>query len=521
MAPIADITGRAFADFEFDAVLPGKDASSRKTLADLRGSDKALVIDFFAPWCKACPAAAQKLDELAAGPLGERTCFLLVCVDGGIDEAVKFAREHGIKRCAVAAVDDDDMPDAYNVSGLPHHVVIGSNGLVAKNYDVSLPGDLEAALGSNNKRSASVGGGYDQAQLSQAPASAAEAGSGKLAAPLSRISAEFIELEKSDPLLMENPRRFVMFPIQYPQVWEMYKKHEASFWTAEEVDLSQDNKDWDNLTDKERYFIKHVLAFFAASDGIVAENLLEQFSSEIQIPEARAFYGFQIAMENIHSETYSLLIEQYIKDPVEKDQVFDAMHTMPPVQQKANWALQWMNRDKSFAERVVAFAAVEGVLFSGSFCAIYWLKKRGLMPGLTFSNELISRDEGLHAEFACMLYGMLQHKLPEDVVHEIIKGAVEVERTFICEALSCDLIGMNSELMTRYIEFVADRLLTALGHSKLFHASNPFDWMELISLQGKTNFFEKRVGEYQKAGVMTPAAGQEDNSRGFALDVDF
>jgi len=339
-------------------------------------------------------------------------------------------------------------------------------------------------------------------------------------APLSRVSAEFRELEKKEPILMENPRRFVMFPIQYPQVWEMYKKHEASFWTAEEVDLSQDNKDWDNLTEKEQFFIKHVLAFFAASDGIVAENLLEQFSTELQIPEARAFYGFQIAMENIHSETYSLLIEQYIKDPAEKDKVFNAMFTMPPVQEKANWALQWMNRENSFAERVVAFAAVEGILFSGSFCAIYWLKKRGLMPGLTFSNELISRDEGLHAEFACLLYGMLENKLPEDVVHDIVRGAVEVERQFICEALSCDLIGMNSELMTRYIEFVADRLLTALGHSKLFKVSNPFDWMELISLQGKTNFFEKRVGEYQKAGVMAGATG-EDDGRGFALDVDF
>jgi len=339
-------------------------------------------------------------------------------------------------------------------------------------------------------------------------------------APLSRVSAEYRELEKTEPLLMENPRRFVMFPIQYPQVWEMYKKHEASFWTAEEVDLSQDNKDWDNLTEKEQFFIKHVLAFFAASDGIVAENLLEQFSTELQIPEARAFYGFQIAMENIHSETYSLLIEQYIKDPAEKDEVFNAMFTMPPVQEKAKWALQWMQRENSFAERVVAFAAVEGILFSGSFCAIYWLKKRGLMPGLTFSNELISRDEGLHAEFACLLYGMLEHKLPEDVVHDIIRGAVDVERQFICEALSCDLIGMNSELMTRYIEFVADRLLTALGHSKLFKVSNPFDWMELISLQGKTNFFEKRVGEYQKAGVMAGATG-EDDGRGFALDVDF
>merc|ERR1712232_671012 len=228
-----------------------------------------------------------------------------------------------------------------------------------------------------------------------------------------------------------------------------------------------------NLTEKERYFIKHVLAFFAASDGIVAENLLSQFSTELQIPEARAFYGFQIAMENIHSETYSLLIEQYIKDPVEKDQVFDAMHTMPPVQAKAEWALQWMNSENSFAERIVAFAAVEGILFSGSFCAIYWLKKRGLMPGLTFSNELISRDEGLHAEFACLMYRSLQNKLPEDVVHDIIRGAVAVERRFICEALSCDLIGMNNELMTRYIEFVADRLLSALGHPKLFNVTNP------------------------------------------------
>jgi ribonucleoside-diphosphate reductase subunit M2 len=336
---------------------------------------------------------------------------------------------------------------------------------------------------------------------------------------MSRVSAEYKELEKEDPLLRENPHRWVMFPIQYPEVWEMYKKHEASFWTAEEIDLSQDNKDWNNLTTAEQHFIKHILAFFAASDGIVLENLSGQFSVEVQIPEARAFYGFQIAMENIHSETYSLLIEQYIKDPVEKDKVFRAIETMPAVEEKANWAVSWMNRDNSFAERIVAFACVEGVLFSGSFCAIYWLKKRGLMPGLTFSNELISRDEGLHAEFACLMYRSLQHQLPEDVVHDMIRGAVAVERKFICEALSCDLIGMNSELMTRYIEFVADRLLTALGHSKIYNVSNPFDWMELISLQGKTNFFEKRVGEYQKAGVMT-STGQED-ARGFSLDADF
>merc|ERR1740120_415450 len=300
----------------------------------------------------------------------------------------------------------------------------------------------------------------------------------------------------------------------------MYKKHEASFWTAEEIDLSQDMKDWERLSESEQHFVKHVLAFFAASDGIVLENLAAQFSTDVQVPEARAFYGFQMAMENIHSETYSLLIEQYIKDPEEKNMVFNAISTMPPIQEKAEWAVQWMNHQNSFAERIIAFAAVEGILFSGSFCAIYWLKKRGLMPGLTFSNELISRDEGLHAEFACLLYGSLQHQLPDDIVHNIIRGAVDVERKFICEALSCDLIGMNTELMTRYIEFVADRLLTALGHSKLFDAVNPFDWMELISLQGKTNFFEKRVGEYQKAGVMASTAGQEE-SKGFSLDADF
>merc|ERR1711937_673438 len=342
---------------------------------------------------------------------------------------------------------------------------------------------------------------------------------GMIPQSVSEISQQYCKLEESDPLLMDNPHRWVMFPIQYPAVWEMYKKHEASFWTAEEVDLSQDNKDWDKLTDAERHFIKHVLAFFAAPDGIVLENLASQFSTEVQIPAARAFYGFQMAMENIHSETYSLLIEQYIRDPAEKEKIFDAIHTMPAVRDKAEWAIGWMNHENSFPERIIAFAAVEGILFSGSFCAIYWLKKRGLMPGLTFSNELISRDEGLHAEFACLLYGMLQHKLPEDVVHEIIRGAVRVEREFICEALSCDLIGMNNDLMTEYIEFVADRLLVALGHSKMFNSKNPFDWMELISLQGKTNFFEKRVGEYQKAGVM--ASGAQEESKAFALDVDF
>jgi len=334
------------------------------------------------------------------------------------------------------------------------------------------------------------------------------------------ISAKYTELEKSDPLLKENPKRWVLFPIQYPTLYEMYKKHEASFWTAEEIDLAQDNKDWNTLAEGEQHFIKSVLAFFAASDGIVLENLASRFSTEIQVPEARAFYGFQMAMENIHSETYSLLIEQYVRDPDEKDKIFDAIHTMPAIKEKAEWAVTWMNGTNCFAERIIAFAAVEGVLFSGSFCAIYWLKKRGLMPGLTFSNELISRDEGLHAEFACMVYSMLQNKLPDETVHNIIRGAVDVERRFICEALPCDLIGMNSELMTRYIEFVADRLLVSLGHPKIFEASNPFDWMELISLQGKTNFFEKRVGEYQKAGVMG-SVGEQDGARAFALDADF
>jgi len=281
-----------------------------------------------------------------------------------------------------------------------------------------------------------------------------------------------------------------------------------------------DMADWEKLSNDEKHFIKHVLAFFAASDGIVNENLSVNFADEIQVPEARAFYGFQMAMENIHSETYSLLIDQYIKDTGEKMKLFHAIETIPAVAAKANWAVNWMSRDRSFYERLVGFAAVEGILFSGSFCAIYWLKKRGLMPGLTFSNELISRDEGLHADFACLIYKLMKHKLSDDTVHTIIRGAVEVEQEFICDALPCHLIGMNAPQMTQYIHFVADRLLTALGHPTIWNAQNPFDWMELISLQGKTNFFEKRVGEYQKKGVMASLDGGEATS-GFALDEDF
>lgn len=314
-----------------------------------------------------------------------------------------------------------------------------------------------------------------------------------------------------------------MFPINYPTLWELYKKHEASFWTAEEIDLSQDARDWESLTDGERHFLKHILAFFASSDGLVAENLAAQFHTEVQVPEARAFYGFQLAMENIHSETYSLLVDKYFRDPVEKDRVFNAIQTMAPVAGKARWAMQWMNRENSFAERLVAFAAVEGVLFSGSFCAIYWLRKRGLLPGLCFSNDLIARDEGLHAEFACTLYGLLQNKLSEAVVHDIIRGAVDVERQFICDALPCKLVGMNSELMARYIESVADRLLNSLGYAKIFGSTNPFDWMDLISLQGKSNFHERRVGEYKKAGIVTSsgAAQSPTDNYVFKLDEDF
>lgn len=325
-------------------------------------------------------------------------------------------------------------------------------------------------------------------------------------------------MEKEQELLLkENKDRFVLLPIKYPAIWEMYKKSEASFWTAEEIDLSDDQKHWDNLNSGERHFISHILAFFAASDGIVNENLAVNFMSEVQIPEARCFYGFQIMMENIHSETYALLIDTYVKDPEEKDRLFHAIETVPAVKKKAEWALRWIEGG-NFAERLVAFAAVEGIFFSGSFCSIFWLKKRGLMPGLTFSNELISRDEGMHCEFACLLYSMLKNKLTQDQVHTIIKDAVEIEKDFISDALPVKLIGMNSDLMKQYIEFVADRWVAELGYKKIYNATNPFDFMEMISLQGKTNFFEKRVGDYQKSGVLTSS---DNKASAFSLDDDF
>jgi len=320
----------------------------------------------------------------------------------------------------------------------------------------------------------------------------------------------------NEPLLQETKNRFVLFPIEHHDIWQMYKKAEASFWTAEEIDLSQDLKHWEGLNEGEKHFISHVLAFFAASDGIVNENLALNFINEVQVAEAKCFYGFQIMMENIHSETYSLLIDTYIKDSKQKDFLLNAIHNIPCVTKKADWALRWI-KNGNFVERLIAFAAVEGIFFSGSFCSIFWLKQRGLMPGLTFSNELISRDEGLHCDFACMLYtNYIVNKLPEERILEIITDAVTIEQEFVTEALPVDLIGMNARLMSQYIEFVADRLLVALGCKKHYRVANPFPFMEMISLQGKTNFFEKRVAEYQKSGVMATKEEQK-----FSLDEDF
>jgi ribonucleoside-diphosphate reductase beta chain len=321
---------------------------------------------------------------------------------------------------------------------------------------------------------------------------------------------------QNEPILEENKNRFVLFPIQHDDIWSFYKRAEASFWTAEEIDLAADLVDWESkLNDDEKHFIKHVLAFFAASDGIVNENLAENFLSEVQYTEAKFFYGFQIAMENVHSETYSLLIDTYIRDTAEKNHLFNAIETLDCVKKKADWALRWID-EGNFAERLVAFAAVEGIFFSGSFCSIFWLKKRGLMPGLAFSNELISRDEGLHCDFACLLYNdHVKNKLTKDQIKEIILDAVEIEKEFVTDAIPVRLIGMNSESMALYIEFVADRLLNELGCEKVFNAVNPFDFMDMISIQGKTNFFEKRVAEYQKAGVIG------DSSQTFSVDEEF
>ncbi|GAA5898324.1 hypothetical protein JCM5296_001342 [Sporobolomyces johnsonii] len=337
-----------------------------------------------------------------------------------------------------------------------------------------------------------------------------------------------ITCDLDEPILKPNDQRFVLFPIQYHEIWGQYKRAQASFWTAEEMDLSKDLNHWDTkLKDDEKYFIQHVLAFFAASDGIVNENLVERFGSEVQIAEARCFYGFQIMMENIHSEVYSLLIDTYVREPEQRDKLFNAIETIPAIKKKADWALKWISDERSvFGERLVAFAAVEGIFFSGSFASIFWLKKRGLMPGLTFSNELISRDEGLHTDFACLLFSHLERRPHPETVEMIIREAVEIEQEFLTEALPVKLIGMNADLMCQYIEFVADRLLVALGNDKIYNKENPFDFMEMISMEGKTNFFEKRVSDYQKAGIMAKQTAKEagtDTAKGnmFSLDEDF
>jgi len=326
---------------------------------------------------------------------------------------------------------------------------------------------------------------------------------------------------KEEPFLTKDLKRLHLFPIQYDDVWQMYKKAIASFWTTEEVDLSKDLKDWQSLKPQEQHFIKHVLAFFAASDGIVNANLIERFSDEVQVLEAKYFYKCQVAMENIHSEMYSLLIDTYVESADEKKYLFNAIENLPCVNKKATWALRWINdQEATFAERVIAFAAVEGIFFSGSFASIFWLKKRGLMPGLAFSNELISRDEGMHTDFACLMYRHLVNKPSQQRVYDIIKDAVKIETEFLTDALSVDLIGMNSRLMGTYIEYVADRLLVELQCDKAYNVENPFDFMENISLSGKTNFFEKKVGEYQKAGI---AKGVNSNpiENTFTLDAEF
>jgi len=539
------VLNKTLKSVDFPVTFTSKQDGSVKTqnVTELAEGYESVVMDFYTNWCTMCPATAKELDSLAAEEQG--TKFLLINLENDIDDAAQFVKDHNITNMASVVVDDDTIA-AFEIKGIPHKVLIQNGEIKMNGADVKVSEIAEAIRGLKESSSTEISSTESDAELPIVGISAESYAEPTVSANEfqaeivsyqqdikknatgSRVSAQWKEYEKDEILLIANEQRWVMFPIKFPEIWEKYKQHEASFWTAEEIDLSQDMADWDKLNEKEHHFLKHVLAFFAGSDGIVLENLLGNFSTEVQIPEARAFYSFQMAMENIHSETYSLLIDQYCRnDEKEKDRLFRAINTIPVVQKKAEWAASWMNNSLSFAERLVAFAAVEGILFSGSFCAIYWLKKRGLMPGLTFSNELIARDEGLHADFACLLYKMLDKPLPEEIVNEIITEAVEVEKEFICDALSCDLIGMNKKLMGEYIEFVSDRLLVALGCKKIFKTKNPFDWMELISLQGKTNFFEKRVGDYQKAGVMKAAEtaadanGGEGGAHAFTMDEDF
>jgi ribonucleoside-diphosphate reductase beta chain len=334
---------------------------------------------------------------------------------------------------------------------------------------------------------------------------------------MTSVSNSVSKINDNDELLLKNNKnRFVLFPIEYPKIYEMYKKAESAFWTANEIDLSKDNNDWDKLSEDEKYFIKNIIGFFAGSDGIIMENLAVRFMRDIQIPEARSFYSYQIFNEAVHSETYSLLIDTYIKDKDEKNKIFNSIENIPSVAKKAKWAYKWIeNNEVSFATRLIAFAIVEGVFFSGSFCAIYWLKKRGLMPGLTFSNELISKDEGMHCEFACLLYSMIKNRLDKNIIKEIFEEAINIEKEFITESIPCALIGMNSILMKQYIEFVADRLLIQMGYEKIWNVENPFDFMDLISLRPKANFFEMRVSEYAKSNIAVDNTNFEINNDDF------
>ncbi|CAD7947189.1 unnamed protein product [Amoebophrya sp. A120] len=517
MSDTKKLVGKNLMDFPITVIDKETGKGKSSSIAELSQQYEHLVLDFYTCWCTKCPDTAKELEGLATKFSDKNVAFLLINLENDDEGAGKFCKDHGITKCISSIVDDDEIPEEYGIKGIPHKCVVKGGVVVGNGPDVDLQSLSFSSAAPSDDESTAASSSSDEEQ--QVDAS-------KLSMNAKAISAEFKTYEPNEILLKENPQRWVMFPIQYPEVWEMYKQHEASFWTAEEIDLTQDMTDWEKLSENEHHFIKHILAFFAGSDGIVLENINCNFASEVQLPEARAFYGFQAGMENIHSETYSLLIDQYCRnDEAEKHRLFNAITTIPVIEKKAKWASSWMSSDLCFAMRLVAFACVEGILFSGSFCAIYWVKKRGLMPGLTFSNELIARDEGLHADFACLLYGMLEKKLPQAVVHEIVKGAVAVEQEFICDALSCDLIGMNKKLMGTYIQFVADRLLVALGCEKLYEVKNPFDWMELISLQGKTNFFEKRVGDYQKAGVMkaaeTATSGEGESSHAFSMDEDF
>jgi ribonucleotide reductase beta subunit family protein with ferritin-like domain len=368
------------------------------------------------------------------------------------------------------------------------------------------------------RRKSSAGSALEAAVVPAVPPMMLEAAAPEVRAETTQATgASHVSIKLPEPLLEENDDRFVIFPIKHADVWAMYKKHMAVHWVPEEVDLSKDMKDWEKLTDNERHFIKHILGFFAGSDGIVMENLATRFSREVQWPEARFFYACQNLLEAVHSETYSLLIDTYITDPEEKQKILGAINTIPAVEKKAKWALEWIDsKDADFATRLLAFACVEGIFFSGAFCAIFWLKQRGVMPGLTLSNEFIARDEGLHTEFACLLYSKIANRLEKKVAHKIIREAVKIEKHFITKALPCELIGMNAELMKQYIEFVADRLALQLGYPKVYGAANPFDFMERISLENKDNFFEKRVSTYAKAGV-----GKKKEDMQFSMDAAF